>query len=105
MGGRRFDVPNKDAPECVERMAETVPACFERKVWRLYLLDCYRLTLNAAAERARMQRGEVPPYCEDCSRTHAEAMRARMRCRPPVGALTPFSPTPAGASEPAPEAL
>jgi hypothetical protein len=100
MGGRQFNAPNKAVPACVERMAAKPPACFTQPTWRLYLLDCYRGTLNDAAARARLNRDELPPYCEDCSREHAETMRAQMRCRPPVGALTPFNPEPVEDPEP-----
>lgn len=100
MGGRQFNASNKAVPACVERMAATPPACFEKRVWRIYLLDCYRGTLNDAAARARLNRDESPAYCEDCSLPHAEAMRAVMKCRPPVGAVTPFSPAPVEAPEP-----
>lgn len=100
MGGRQFNATNKTVPECVERMAAKPPACFERGTWRMYLLDCYRGTLNDAAARARLNRDEVPDFCSDCTLAHAEAMRGSMRCRPPVGAATPFTPTPAAAPEP-----
>lgn len=90
MGGRQFNAVNKSVPACVERMAEKVPACFTRPTWRLYLLDHYRGTLNDPAARARMNRDEVPDYCADCSLAYAHDMRASMRCRPPVGAETPF---------------
>lgn len=94
MGGRQFDVCNRAAPACVERMAQSVPACFEARVWRIYLVDHYRGTLNDPAARARMNRGETPDFCSDCTREHALAMSASMRCRPPMDAITPFTPPP-----------
>jgi hypothetical protein len=103
MGGRRFNATNKAMPECVVQMAAKPPACFDSRTWTLFLADCYRGALNNPSARARLNRGEVPDFCGDCTKAHAEAMRACMRCRPPVGAITPFSPAPAPVAEPQPE--
>ncbi|HEY1129182.1 MAG TPA: hypothetical protein VGF12_07245 [Roseateles sp.] len=58
----------------------------------MFLVDCYRGALNRPSALSRMNRGEVPAYCGDCTLEHAQAMQACMKCRPPVGAVTPFSP-------------
>lgn len=84
MGGRSFDVRNARLPECVERMAAEPPACFDARIWRLFLVDCHRSTLNAPAERASLMRGVRPDYCSDCPRDHRESMRAQGRCQPPT---------------------
>lgn len=84
MGGRSFDVRNKALPACVEQMAANPPPCFTQPIWRLYLVDSYREVLNRPGERARMSRGVVPDFCEDCPREHREAMRVAGRCEPPT---------------------
>lgn len=92
MGGRRFDSPNKAVPACVERMAATPPACFEKAVWRMYLLDHYRGTLNDAAARARLNRDEVPDFCDDCTAGYRASMQAAGRCNPPSPSPDPAKP-------------
>lgn len=92
MGGRRFGQRNAAPPECVDRMAEQTPACFDRKIWRLYVDDCWRASLNDDAERARMSRGVLPDYCEDCTRGHQLRMLAAGRCNPPSKAVPPDAP-------------
>lgn len=84
MGGRSFDARNKALPASIERMAENPPACFDKPMWRLFLVDCYRGVLNLPGERARMDRGVRPDYCSDCTRANREAKRAQGRCKPPT---------------------
>lgn len=82
MGGRSFDARNKQLPAAVEAMASDPPACFDSKIWRLFLVECYRGALNAPGERARMDRGQRPDYCADCARAHREQMLKEGRCKP-----------------------
>jgi hypothetical protein len=84
MGGRSFDARNKQLPAAVEAMAQHPPACFDQRIWRLFLVDCYRGALNNPAERARMDRMQRPDYCSDCARAHREQMLAAGRCQPPT---------------------
>jgi hypothetical protein len=88
MGGRRFDSRNKALPACVETLAADPPACFDKPIWRLFLIDCYRGTLNDPASRARISRGERPDYCTDCQQGYQQRMQARALCRPPVNPET-----------------
>lgn len=90
MGGRQFNATNKVVPACVVAMAENPPACFEAPVWRIYLHDHYRGTLNDPAARARLNRLEVPDYCEDCTVGYQAAMQACGKCRPPAAAAAPL---------------
>ena len=83
MGGRQFNARNKEAPACVEAISAKVPQCFEPKVWRLFVEDCYRSAMNDEAERARMNRGEAPDYCSCCTRGYQARMKAAGRCHPP----------------------
>lgn len=81
---RHFDRPNTEPPECVLEMAARVPPCFDRHGWAGYLIVFWRSVLNDAPARARLHRGELPPYCEDCLPEYEARMRAAGRCtRPP----------------------
>lgn len=83
MGGRSFDARNHLLPAAVEALAATPPACFDRPIWRLYLIDCHRGALNDAASRARINRGEFPNYCDECQAGYQTRMQAAGRCHPP----------------------
>lgn len=97
MGGRSFDVRNKVIPECVEQLAQTPPACFEKPIWRLFLIDCYRGALNDPASRARISRGVAPDFCAECTHGYRSRMQAVDRCHPPAGSAFPNTPTKAPA--------
>lgn len=84
MGGRSFGQYNKVPPACVDKLASTVPACFDQKGWRLYLLDCWFGRLNDAASRERMRRGAAPDFCSSCTRSYQAKMLAAGRCHPPA---------------------
>jgi hypothetical protein len=83
MGGRSFSAYNKRDPECIERLAADVPACFDAVIWRLYLVDSFRAALNDPAERMALSRGQAPAYCQDCTVGHRAKMQAAGRCNPP----------------------
>lgn len=86
MGGRQFNQRNSAPPACVEEMALKVPPCFDRKMWRLWVEDSYRLVMNDKAGLARITRGEIPNYCEECTLGHQAKMLAAKRCFPPAAA-------------------
>jgi hypothetical protein len=83
---RRFDTGNKGAPAIVDRMASKVPACFDARMWRLWLQEFWRSVLNAPDQRRAFERGQVPDYCAECTREHRAARLAQGRCHPPAGA-------------------
>lgn len=89
MAGRSFAVHNKQLPACIEQMSETVPKCFDARVWKLYLREAWREVLNRPAELAKLERGQVPDYCADCSTAYREQMAAAGNCHPPSGAEVP----------------
>lgn len=84
MGGRSFDQRNVTLPAAVEALAENPPACFDKPIWRLYLIDCHRGALNDPASRARIYRGEVPDFCSECQAGYRAQMQAKNKCHPPV---------------------
>lgn len=85
--GRQFGARNVEPPECVLQMAEHPPACFDKRIWRLYLDSAYSSVLNEPAERMAMQRGVLPDYCSECLVGHRERKRAEGKCHPPAAAL------------------
>lgn len=89
MAGRHFNAKNTAPPECVVKMSATVPACFKADVWAGFLRDTWTLALHDGAARHRMERGQVPDYCIECTSEHRRAMTAAGRCHPPPGAQAP----------------
>lgn len=82
MGGRKFAQYNVADPLPVVRLLDQRPPCFDAPGWRLYLLDVHRGTLNDAANRARLIRGELPDYCAECTAQFQERMQAQGKCCP-----------------------
>jgi hypothetical protein len=83
---RRFDSSNKGAPQAVEQMAASVPACFDAVMWRLWLQEFWRSVLNLPDQRRAFERGQVPDYCAECTKAHRASRTAQGRCNPPAGA-------------------
>lgn len=104
MGGRHFDQRNRRTPACVIQLAAEPPACFTPVQWREYLEDCWRGTLNDMLARNRLNRGERPDYCSDCTKGYQARMQAAGRCHPPVGANDPNDAAPGQLSLPGCEA-
>lgn len=88
--GRHFAQYNAADPKPVVALLEKCPPCFEPKQWRVWLLDVHRGTLNDEAERARLNRGETPPYCDACTVGYANKMKAQGRCSPPERPIPGF---------------
>lgn len=82
-GGRQFGQYNVAMPAVVAVLLDKKPACFDARTWAMWLLDVHRGTLNDEAERARLNRGETPPYCDACTVGYANKMKAQGRCSPP----------------------
>ncbi len=94
MGGRQFSRYNADAPQCVQRMGESPPACFDKAQWVLYLREAYKQTLNRPAARKKFERGSLPDYCCDCTAEHRAEMHSSARCFPPSGCEPPSPESP-----------
>lgn len=86
MGGRNFAQYNKADPAAVAALMDKCPPCFERPIWRIYLLDVHRAVLDDKPNRLRLHRGECPDYCDDCVTGWRDKMRAAGRCHPPENA-------------------
>lgn len=81
---RRFDTGNKADPQAVEQLAAQVPACFDARIWRLWLQEYWRSVLNRPDLRRAFERGQTPDYCAECTAAHRAKREAQGRCHPPV---------------------
>jgi len=89
MAGRQFAAHNRQPPACIQRMGEKVPACFTAAQWSSYLRECWRQALSRAKELAKLERGQVPDYCSDCSSRYRTEQTALGTCHPPARAEVP----------------
>lgn len=79
---RHYVHTNTELPTGVLAIVRTPPACFERRIWELYVDEAWRETLNDRAARVRMERGQRPDHCSDCTAAYRERMEAQGRCQP-----------------------
>lgn len=79
---RPFNTPNEELPACVQKLAEQVPACFDRVIWVSWLQSSWSSVLNDTVARKQMERGRVPDYCAECTCGHQDRMREQGRCFP-----------------------
>jgi len=78
---RTFDARNKALPVAVLNMADQQPACFSsRESWVEWLDSNYHATLGDGRARSAINRGQVPDFCCDCTRSHEARMTEQGRC-------------------------
>lgn len=82
MGGRRMCQYNREAPACVQTLAQQVPECFTAEVWHEYLMDHWRSNLGDQQALQRMIRLEPVNHCSDCTVGYRRRMQAEGRCHP-----------------------
>lgn len=69
----RLGTPNSQPPEWPLQEFPR-PACFGERDWRSWI-DAYRFAAHGTALK-RLQRGEAPNHCEDCTECSEHRQRA-----------------------------
>lgn len=88
---RTFGSYNSNAPRWLQRMSAQTPACFSHPQWVLYLESVQDEAQEDNALRMRLNRGQIPDYCKECTDRHQRKMVRDGKCHPPAGAITPCS--------------
>ena len=90
---RTFGSLNKDRPTWFALVSPMRPACFvSQSGWDSYLDSVHAESVNDEALRGRLNRGEVPDFCCDCTARHQRRMHQAGLCVPPPGASSPLLP-------------
>lgn len=90
---RQWGATNTQRPVWFARLAEQQPACFaDASSWEQYLEAVHGESMDDESLRAKLNRGQVPDICSDCTARHQRRMHAAGRCEPPPHASPPLMP-------------
>lgn len=90
---RQWGATNINKPVWYAAMSRSQPACFSGpESWASYLEAVHEESLDDESLRARLNRGQVPDICSDCTARHQRRMHAAGRCSPPANATPPLMP-------------
>lgn len=90
---RQWGATNLQRPVWLMVLSQARPACFQdAQTWESYLEAVHDDALDNEALRARLNRGQVPDICDDCTARHQRRMHAAGRCAPPANATPPLLP-------------
>lgn len=97
---RTFGALNRERPAWFALVSPTRPACFvTQPAWESYLDGVHADSMDDEALRARLNRGERPDFCGDCTAKHQRRMHRSGLCSPPAGAQSPLLPIELGATD------
>lgn len=90
---RVWNATNAKRPVWFAKMVEQQPACFaDERTWERYLEAVHDESIDDESLRARLNRGQVPDICSDCTASYQLRMHAARRCEPPAHASPPLTP-------------
>lgn len=90
---RQWGATNINKPVWYAVLSKAQPACFSGPdSWASYLEAVHEESLDDESLRARLNRGQVPDICSDCTARHQRRMHTAGRCQPPPNATPPLLP-------------